>query len=155
MTTISFLPRSSAAVANTFLQLALMDRTPRDQMPTALRLQRLVYLAHGYSLAILSSRLVADPVVALDTGPIFPALRDATAIFEAAPILSPVACRDRAGLAHAQGVLVDRVWLKYGQLDEMALHDFVYEPDTPWAATAPYLEIEPSKIAAFFAKRAA
>lgn len=155
MTTISFLPRSSAAVANTFLQLAIMDRTPRDQMPTALRLQRLVYLAHGYSLAILSSRLVADPLVALDTGPIFPELREATTMFEAAPILSPIACRDRGRLAHAQGVLVDRVWLKYGKLDETALHGFVYEPDTPWAATAPYLEIAPSKIAAYFAQRAA
>jgi len=153
--TISFLPRSSAAVANTILQLAIQDGVASDKMPNALRLQRLVYIAHGYSLAILSSRLVSDRLLALDVGPIFPALRDATAHFDASPIAVPIACRDRGPFAHDQGVLIDRVWLKYGQIESTALHALAYDPESPWAMTTPDYDIAPDKIAAYFSRRAA
>jgi len=64
---------SSLEIANAFLSLARENRTPLSQM----QLQKLVYLAHGYNLALNGEPLVEDPVEAWYYGTVFRRLWDA------------------------------------------------------------------------------
>jgi uncharacterized phage-associated protein len=59
-----------AAVANAFLDLARNSHEPLDPM----KIQKLVYFAHGWHLGRDSGPLISEPIEAWDYGPVVPTL---------------------------------------------------------------------------------
>ena len=64
------MPFSAAAVANEFLRLARRD----EQTITPLKMQKLVYFAHGWHLALFGTPLIEEPVQAWQFGPVISSL---------------------------------------------------------------------------------
>src|SRR5579875_2343089 len=73
------------AVANYFLDLAAKEGRPLDPMG----IQKLVYFAHGWNLAIFGSPLIRQRVEAWDYGPVIADLYQAFREFGPNPITSP------------------------------------------------------------------
>ncbi len=79
----------SVAVANWFIEnrkQAFLKQHPL----TNLRLQKLVYFAHGWYAGILQERLIIDPIEAWKYGPVFPKLYHQLKVFGDKPMLKPV-----------------------------------------------------------------
>jgi uncharacterized phage-associated protein len=120
------------AVANEFLK---RNGGPMNQM----RLQKLVYMAHGWNLAINRSPLVQDRIEAWDGGPVMRSiwnhLRDfgynAGGLFLGDPAGQPLA----ADLSKSEQEIIDHVWRRYSGYSGLELSNMTHEPGTPWSNT--------------------
>ena len=70
------------AVANEFLKLAQNENATLTQM----KLQKLVYIAHGFNLALVDSALLEDKIQAWQYGPVIPSLYGEFKSFGNSPI---------------------------------------------------------------------
>lgn len=126
---------SAEAIANEFLE--------RGGKMLPLKIQKLVYMAMGWSLAIHGESIVSNRVEAWDNGPVFPDLYSCirnTLKFSEEGLL--VSVHDgsvrRARLDPDQEKLIDAVWERYGTMTAEELSDATHQPGTPWTET--YLE---------------
>ena len=71
------MPASSTEIADEFVKLASADRRSCDSM----KLQKLVYIAHGLCLVTIRHPLALDRPQARASGPVFKELKDALAPF--------------------------------------------------------------------------
>ncbi|MBL8233482.1 MAG: DUF4065 domain-containing protein, partial [Bryobacterales bacterium] len=78
-------PYEALAVANRFLALAARDKKPIDH----LKLQKLIYFAHGWYLAFTGSPLLTEHVEAWQYGPVIPTVYHQFKRFGSATITSP------------------------------------------------------------------
>lgn len=132
-------------IANAFLDLAREE----GKGLTPLKIQKLVYIAHGWSLAIFDRPLVADEFPeAWQYGPVFPSLyhefkefgRDKIAgkaktfqksgrgIFDFKVIIPEIPEDDRETWD-----FLKIVWDKYGKFSGLALSDATHREGTPWS----------------------
>ena len=129
---------SPIAIANEFLR-----RAGDGARLSSMQLQKLVYVAHGWCLAIKGEPLVSGRLEAWDNGPVFPELYTSTRYLP----------RSREGLLVDKGgevvtasgslddveiELLDAVRDRYGHLSAEVPSDMTHEPGTPWTTT--YLE---------------
>jgi uncharacterized phage-associated protein len=126
---------SSLAIANEFLR-----RHGAETLPSHLQLQKLVYMAHGWNLAINGEPLVAEPVQAWDNGPVFRKIWDhirdfgfggKTRLLENPQTKKPFI----AHLTPDETAVIDHVWKKYGVFSGLELSRMTHEPETPWSKT--------------------
>jgi len=125
------------AIANAFLDIA----GNAGETLTPMKLQKLIYFAHGWHLALTHEPLIAEPVEAWEFGPVVPsvyhefkaarkgAIRTRAAELslddlEFKPVPPP---RDDATCR-----LLQRVWNTYGKLSATQLSNLTHLPDTPW-----------------------
>jgi uncharacterized phage-associated protein len=127
------------AVANLFLDLGTRDGVPIDH----LKLQKLVYLAHGWHLGLTGEPLIFQPVLAWPYGPIIndvyhefkecgrnnisgratiPA--DGVHRFERIPYRAELTVKSRE--------IVDRVWEVFKGNTGIELSAMSHAPGTPW-----------------------
>ncbi|MBF0176496.1 MAG: SocA family protein [Magnetococcales bacterium] len=117
-------------VANYFLSLA--DEEAGDLISN-MKLQKLVYYAQGFHLAMFDKPLFAEPVAAWTHGPVIPLLYQKFKEFGSGPIPRP------------ERVLADRfpkelcdflneVYNEYGQYDAWKLRNLTHE-EPPWRET--------------------
>lgn len=132
---------SVLAIANKFL------RKNDGQPPrlTAMQLQKLCYLAHGFTLAILDDPLISDRLEAWNWGPVYPALYDALRKEGASPIGELIHRNNWADYLHIRGSIVDeslndqeerivdKVWTDYGDFDAFQLSALTHEDGSPWS----------------------
>lgn len=126
------------AVANYFLDLAKKDGTSI----TPMKLQKLIFFAHGWHLALAGEPLIADQVEAWQFGPVVPTIYHefkhersgaitckATELdlesFKLVELLVP------EGDLTARKIM-DRIWQIYGALSAKRLSDLTHLPGTPW-----------------------
>jgi uncharacterized phage-associated protein len=128
-----------AAVANAFLDLARTSHGTLDPM----KVQKLVYFAHGWHLGRDSGPLISEPIEAWDYGPVVPTLyRDlkpygAGAITDHVKEFEP---RPEGGFRLVAPAVVDaaelsfhqRIWEVYGRLSATQLSAMTHLPETPW-----------------------
>ena len=77
---------SAKAIANYFLELA----AKHGEKVTPLKIQKLVYIAHGWHLALYEKPLVYDEFAeAWEYGPVFPSIYHEFKHFGGAPIAEP------------------------------------------------------------------
>lgn len=128
---------SAPAIANYFIEKAVIAGSPA----THLKLQKLVYISHGWNLALRGAPLIGEVVEAWRYGPVSRELYRNLRAYGSAPIVQPIrvwrgseidtpaidaADTDTLGL-------LDRVWSVYGKLTALQLSSLTHQPETPWA----------------------
>ncbi|MGL4514454.1 MAG: Panacea domain-containing protein [Lacipirellulaceae bacterium] len=136
----------AGAVANEFLARAKSD----GRELTPMQVLKLVYIAHGYCLAMAGRPLIADPVEAWKFGPVIPSLYHDVKLwgndaidqnltravrvgdrFEFAP-RSLDDCDTDASFRSFVDKLLDQVWTGYGRFSGAQLSALTHKPGTPW-----------------------
>lgn len=119
----------ATAVANEFLRLAEQDRTAIDPM----KLQKLIYLAQGWSLVFLSRSLVQEKIKAWKYGPVIPSLYDEFREFRANPITRAARGGEAAPALDLTSLqLIRKVWEAYGNQTAIQLSTMTHEPGYAW-----------------------
>jgi len=134
MSTYVWTGLSAKTVANYFLGLAGRDRVPIDPV----KLQKLIYLAHGWSLRFLNRPLIREPFEAWRYGPMVPALYEEFKRFGASPITAfarEVPGESAYGIDPETKSLLDTVWKRYGSLSSVQLSMLLHEPGYAWELT--------------------
>jgi uncharacterized phage-associated protein len=131
---------SPSVVANTFLKLGREAHQVIDPM----KMQKLVYFAHGWHLGLDTGPLINEPIEAWDYGPVVPSLYRELKSYGAGPIVDPIeeiAPKPRGGFAMVSREIEDpneiafltRIFEVYGQLTALQLSEMTHQPDTPWS----------------------
>jgi uncharacterized phage-associated protein len=135
-------PYPTLAVANYFIDKS-RRRFARGVGP--MKLQKLIYFAHGWHLAITGRPLIDEPVEAWKYGPVIPSVYHEFKSYGREEIDFPAF--QLAGLNAEKYVpqiprddsetlaILDRVWQLYGRLSGPKLSAMTHQPDTPWAKT--------------------
>jgi uncharacterized phage-associated protein len=124
------LGHDSRALANEF------TRRERLPMPQA-KIHNLVFISVGWNLAINREPLTTDRVEARDGGPVFPIIWKHIRDFGYAKN-GPLLC-DRhtvpyvADLTAGEREVIERVWIRYGQLTALELARLSLTEGTPWS----------------------
>ena len=131
------------AVANYILDLATVDGVAISPM----KLQKLIYYAHGWHLAVAGEPLISDEIEAWNYGPVVPSIYHDFRRFGNEPITSPAQdfSWDRgrvvvstpeipSGDAHEKTrEILRRVWDVYKGLSALKLSKMTHTPDAPWS----------------------
>lgn len=133
---------AAKAIANAMLDVA----REHGASVTPLKLQKLVYIAHGWSLGLTGQPLVTDQLPeAWQYGPVFPSLYHEFKEFGKDPITSK-ANDFNIGNGFSYDVvepvvpeedtytwsLLRRVWDQYGKYGGIALSELTHRSGTPW-----------------------
>ena len=133
---------SAASVANEFLRLANRDR----KRITPLKMQKLVYFAHGWYLAVTGEPLLTEPIQAWKYGPVIPTLYREFKECGSSPIEFPATRQipgtgsviakleqegDAADIDLARKV-IERVWDQYGHYSAAQLTSLTHNEGSPW-----------------------
>jgi len=142
------MPFSAKAVANEFINLAKQERRTLSPM----QVLKLVYLAHGWYLAITGKPLLDEHIEAWRFGPVVPSIYHEFKKYGNGPIQAPATttsvvnnagrltlslvpielCGEDSGLAKK---IIREVWEKYKHLSAIQLSNFTHLPESPWSQT--------------------
>ena len=132
---------TSRHIANYMLERAEEE----DRALTHMKLQKLVYMAYGWALAVLDQKLFNEPVEAWDHGPVVPSLYHEFKKFRQSPITGKAMEFDLEELAASYpqvdknderlNLVLDRVWETYKPYSAMSLRNMTHKPGTPWSET--------------------
>ena len=130
---------SSLAIANEFIRQA-----QGSALLTPQKLQKLVYLAHGWNLSACGKPLIEDNIEAWKFGPVIRRLHDAL-IHTEYPIARYIRWKDdataftkaqenaHADLAQNEINMVELVWEEYHQYPSYQLSALTHGKGTPWS----------------------
>ena len=131
----------AAAIANYFIQHAV----ERGEYLTPMKLQKLVYFAHGWHLALTDGEaLIDESIQAWEYGPVVPSLFHEFKEFGARPIMRkanqtsgsfPILEYQEPEVRQddeAVRTLLRRVWDIYGSRSAADLSALTHLPGTPW-----------------------
>ena len=123
------------AVANAVLD----EASAQGKSLTIMQLLKLVYISHGWSLALLGKPLVDEAPEAWQHGPVYPSIYREFRRFGSGPISSwaafPFGGVWRAELSQSQREVISSVVRNYGDLHAFALSRMTHKQDTPWSKT--------------------
>ena len=141
---------SAIAVANAFLDIAKSKNVGLSPM----KLQKLVYFAHAWYLAVRSASLIDEPVYAWKFGPVIKSVYHEFKSYGYDAITFPGTVLQPSGKADAIGnlgyeiaipciddddtdvqFLVENIWSVYGGMSAKQLSDLTHERDTAWGST--------------------
>ena len=136
------MPAWSPQIANELIRLASAHGRAFDQM----QLQELVYIAHGWCLAITGEPLTGDRPEALDHGPEYRRLAEALARWGLDPVTSKIVIADEmpsfskmdatltvgTELFPIERDILARVCADYGGLQTSQLATLTHAEGTPW-----------------------
>lgn len=138
-------PHDARAVANTFLDMAADAGQPVDH----LKLQKLVYFAHGWHLAVVGRPLFFQDVVAWPYGPVVKAVYDEFKEYGRDPIDGRAAFFDPdrgewapylATYSDPTQAVLSRVWDGYKGYTGSQLSGIAHEKGTPWFQMTEHLD---------------
>ena len=133
---------SPSAVANTLFNIAREAKVALDPM----KMQKLVYFAHGWHLGLSDGALITEPIEAWDYGPVVASLYRELKPYGAGQILDTIrdfAPKPEGGFALVSPTIDDakekaflvRILQVYGKLSALQLSEMTHRPDTPWSVT--------------------
>lgn len=133
-------PFPTLAVANYFIE---KGRSVRGSAVDPMKLQKLLYFAHGWHLAVTGRPLIDEPVEAWRYGPVISSVYHEFKANGRFPIARPATCLDFDTYeeyaprvpedAKETREILEKVWKVYGGLTGPELSAMTHEPDTPWA----------------------
>jgi uncharacterized phage-associated protein len=132
-------PAWSPEIANEFIRLAANDGRALDQI----QLQKLVYIAHGWCLAVSGQPLTGDRPEAWEFGPVYPRLADALAAFGLDPVTreltdgelfsdSSRVVSSRSELDALELDVITRIYHDYGDFTGSQLSTLTRRGSAPW-----------------------
>jgi uncharacterized phage-associated protein len=133
-------PYDPRAVANTFLDLAL----DAERTVTHLKMQKLVYIAHGWNLVVNERPLVKDDVEAWRHGPVYRRMyhtfkkhggRPINQYFRDFSATEVEAMYPRVPKDTPEFEVVEEVWDAYGRFSARELSAMTHREDSPWDRT--------------------
>ncbi len=140
-------PYPTEAVANYFLDKA----TNAGSSLTAMKLQKLVFFAHGWCLGLYEKPLLDELAEAWNFGPVFPSIYHEFKCFGSQPIESKARRLDMDSFEevvpeiskgeHHQETrdLLNRIWDVYGEHSAGQLSRLTHASQSPWSKTVkPY-----------------
>lgn len=130
------------AIANLFIDIAQNNGSNLDQM----KLQKLVYITHGWYLAITGQPLITDDIEAWQYGPVIPSLYSefrncgrsvitdyATDVQVSEGDLSFTFTPPKVNENDNQTIdLANKIWTIYGSYSGPQLSNLTHMTDTPW-----------------------
>ncbi len=131
------------AVANEFIRAA------KGTALSPMKLQKLVYYAHGWYLALHDEPLIEEHVEAWQFGPVIPELyrefkrygntditRPATQMaYGTSEVYEPRVADDGGASSRSALEVIQSVWSAYGEYSATKLSNATHKPDTPWSKT--------------------
>lgn len=133
------MPYNALAIANFYLDLAKQKKEPINPM----KLQKLIYFAHGWSLAIHDESLLDEDVQAYQYGPVVQSVFHEFKRFGVEPITTLATDFDfqanelfnpRVPLSDSRAAsLLMKVWGVYGSYNALQLAHMTHQPDSAWA----------------------
>lgn len=147
---------SALAVANVFLDCAEAE-VGREL--THIGVQKLVYFAHGWHLAITDKPLIIEQVEAWPLGPVIESLYHAFKHFKGKKITSRASMPDfqngeveavraklPANIDHMTVSVIQAVWEKYKNLSGGQFIAITHQPGTPWQNIADQYNGSPRSV---------
>lgn len=136
---MSHAPYNPKAIANYFLERGADEGRALDPI----KLQKLVYNAHGWYMAMHGEPLIDETVEAWPYGPVVPTLYHEFKRFGAKPIRSKAIEFHGSELTHPHvdrtdeqtRAVLERVWKTHRDLSGMQLSHLSHRPDSPWEKT--------------------
>lgn len=129
---------SPKAIANYFLDLAAAS----GQSITPMKLQKLVYYAHGWYAGYTQQPLINEPVEAWQYGPVIPSLYHEFKRFGSGTIKGKATDFDSQGFGEVPPpsdpnirAFLENVWKSYGRYTGIALSEMTHSADSPWHET--------------------
>lgn len=128
------MPYSSLSVANFFIGKSFQTGTPI----TPMKLQKLIYYAHGWHLALLNRSLINEEIHAWSYGPVIQSVYHEFkhfgkgAISEKAPF--PFGGDYPEPDNEETQQLLNIIWEKFSPLSAIELSNATHMPGTPWAS---------------------
>ena len=113
-----------------------------------LKLQKLLYYAQGFSLALLGKPLFSEPIEAWTHGPVVPSVYQVYKDYSASAIPCPIDL-DFDSFDPEVLELLDEVYAVYGQFSAWKLRDMTHE-EAPWIQTPQGQEISHDKMVEYF-----
>lgn len=132
------MPYSATAIANYFLDRA----NAAGQEITPMKMQKLVYIAHGWNLAIHGEPLIDEPVEAWRYGPVIPSLFQEFKKYGASPITYYADGTRLPNGANVRDVL-NQVMGVYGNKDAIHLMRLTHAKGSPWRGVRDEGDISP------------
>lgn len=114
-------------IANYFVQKA----KDSGQDVTHLKLQKLLYFAQGWNLAVNREPLFEGTIQAWKHGPVIPSLYDRLKVFGGQSI--PILEVNPNPMSEETKKLLDAVWDGYGKYNALTLSSMTHQENTPWA----------------------
>lgn len=132
---------SAKAVANFFLQKGDDDNIPISPM----KILKLVYVAHGWYLAMVGKPLIKDKIEAWEYGPVIPELYHEFRHFgrgiikgraqeRIIPTISTIE-NQVSEVEFTTEQFLDAVWNAYKDFTAAQLSSMTHQPNTPWDIT--------------------
>lgn len=118
-------------VANYFL---------KNEPVSAMKLQKLLYYANGWSLGLTGKPLLREDIQAWNYGPVIPEVYHEFKFFGSDSITRQAENR-LGGVSYEPNFdrgtrrFLDKIWDEYGGIDAMTLSEMTHEPDSPWDLT--------------------
>lgn len=129
---------SAKSIANYFLDLAAMTGDPISPM----KLQKLVYYAHGWYSGYTGRPLINEPIEAWQYGPVIPSLYHEFKRFGSGKIEAKAFEYDARGVREALPpsdpdirTFLQNVFKSYGQYSGIRLSEMTHASGTPWDMT--------------------
>jgi uncharacterized phage-associated protein len=162
---------TSPEIANEFIELGLRNGKKFTQM----QLQKLVYFAHGWNLAIMDAPLTQDDPSAFEFGPVYKTLWEALRHYGKRPVHRLIAQKEyfpgefdddltdsdiaRADLSGGERAIIGRVYADYSKFEAFQLSAITHEDDSPWSRVynnghGKYLAIRSDMIRDYFVELA-
>ncbi len=152
MCKINYQVYSVAAVANSILEIG----KEMGQDITNLKLQKLVYFAQGWSLALQEHPLFEEEIQAWTYGPVIPELYRVAKVYENKPINGCLSARDRIPRGSEEWNVIEEMMKALVEYTPMQLVKLSHEPQSPWAAAwekGKYTRISLWQMALYFRDR--
>lgn len=138
-------------IANVFIHLA---NSESEGSITNLKLNKLLYFAQGWSLALRDKALFNEDIQAWKFGPVIPLIYRSFNVCGSMPIQHTVGEYDESKIKSEDIELLLDVYREYGKYTSVALVEFTHRPNTPWSnyyvETVPDIVIPQESIKNYF-----
>lgn len=122
----------TSLIAYAFVKKGIETGKPVTQM----KLQKMVYFAHGYHLAKYGEPLIKEDFEAWQFGPVAPSIYNEFRLYGSGPILMKETDKLEAGLRSLSSEAIDAInytWEATKDVSAYKLSGWTHKQDSPWA----------------------